>query len=92
MINIELTGSNTASACGRTVKAKGYASPIGKLCRQLIEDGYAAHDVVNITRNGIPSFKPTLMQWWADRDVTEGEGYSARFTKHKPFSADAWAD
>ena len=90
MIRIELSGNSLATACGKTVKASGYSGPVGKLCRALIADGYAAHDVVEVFRGCVLSFKPCRLSQWADTDVTEGVGYSCRIVKHKPFNADIW--
>ena len=91
MIHINLSGTDTASACGIKVKARGASSPIPKLCRALIADGYAAHDIAVIKRGETTCFEPVALDWWANRDVTEGDAYSSRFTKHRPFSADVWA-
>ena len=90
MITVVLTGTNHASACGRTIKARGYGGPIGKLARMLVDDGYAEHDLLLITRGGTPCFKPAPLSYWAAHDATEGEGYSARMVKYKPFDSDFW--
>lgn len=90
MIRIELTGTNQATGCGHSVKARGYGGPIGKLARILVADGYAEHDLVDIRRNGIQCFIPAPLSYWAVGDATEGEGYSCRRVKHKPFAADVW--
>ena len=92
MITVELTGTNQASACGRTVKARGYGGPIGKLARMLVADGYAGHGMLRIMRGGTLCFKPVSLSYWAAHDATAGDGYSARMVKHKPFAGDVWAD
>ena len=90
MITVELTGTNQASACGRTVKAKGMGGPIGKLARLLVADGYAGHDLLHIVRAGTVCFTHAPLSYWAAHDATEGDGYSCRMVKHKPFAADVW--
>lgn len=90
MIRIELSGMNQAAACGHVIKGKGYQSPLGKLARQLVDDGYASHDIAMIYRGDTLCFNPCRLSYWAEHDATEGDNYSARITKHKPFSADVW--
>lgn len=91
MITIELTGMNEAAACGRHIKGRGYSSPLCKMARDLIADGYAAHDIAMIRRDGVLCFAPSPLSYWADRDVSEGDAYSVRMVKHKPFDAECWA-
>lgn len=90
MLIVELIGMSTAAACGREVKAKGYGSAIGKLARILIADGYAGHDIVRVMRGETICFKPARLEQWAEIDVSEGDGHSSRFVKHKPFEGDVW--
>lgn len=87
MIYITLTGTSTASGCGHTIKTSGKASPLPKLARQLIQDGYAAHDITEVKRNGIVCFMPTSLGWWVARDIVEGDAHPVRVQKHKPFDA-----
>lgn len=90
MIEIKLTGSNEASSCGISMSGRGMGSPLCKLARRLIDDGYAAHDIALIKRGETLCFTPAMLSFWAERDVTEGMDYSARFTKHKPMSSEVW--
>ena len=90
MIYIELTGMGTASGCGRSVRPKGSSSSICKLARQLIGDGYAAHDLVHISRGGTLCFNLAPLSHWAKNDVSEGDAYGVRMVKHRPFDADVW--
>jgi hypothetical protein len=87
MINIELSGSNEARAYGY-----GGKMSIHKLCRKLIDEGFAQHDIVNVWRRGMLCFTPVRLSWWADRDVSEGDAYSARIVKHRPFDPLAFTD
>lgn len=90
MIKIEMLPNNEASACGITVKSRKTGSPIHKLCRDLIAQGYAEHDIAMIYRGDRLIFRPARLSFWAATDTTEGDGYSPRFVKHKPFEADCW--
>ena len=87
MIYITLTGTSTASGCGHTIKTSGKASPLPKLARQLIQDGYAAHDITEVKRGDTVCFMPTSLGWWAVRDIVEGDAHPVRVQKHKPFDA-----
>ena len=90
MIYIELTGMNTATACGRTVKTSGKSSALPKLARMLIDDGYAAHDVTEVRRNGTVCFTPTPLSWWAKRDITEGDNACLTVKKHTAVDPAIW--
>ena len=90
MIYIELTGMGIASGCGRSFRPKGSSSSICKLARQLIEDGYAAHDMAEIVRGGTICFNPAPLSFWAKHDVSEGDAYGVRMVKHRPFDAEVW--
>lgn len=87
MIYITLTGTSTASGRGHTIKTSGKASPLPKLARQLIHDGYAAHDITEVKRGNTVCFIPTSLGWWAERDIVEGDAHSVRVQKHRPFYA-----
>ena len=87
MIYITLTGTSTATGCGHTIKTSGKASPLPKLARQLIQDGYASHDITEVKRGDTVCFMPTSLGWWAARDIVEGDAHSVRVQKHRPFDA-----
>lgn len=90
MITINLTKPNTAESCGLIATSRKTGSPIHKLCRDLIEAGYAAHDLAIIQRNGNTLFKPARLSFWAERDTSEGDASSSKMIKHTPFAADCW--
>lgn len=91
MIEMQLSGTNTATSCGHTITARGMSSPIGKLARMLVADGYAEHDQLHITRNGTMCFNPAPLSYWAARDATESDAIGARIIKYKPMPEVDWS-
>ena len=85
MIHMTLTGTDKATACGITRKGRGMSGPIGPLCRDLIAAGYAAHDILQISRDGKPAFAPTPLQYFAERTCGEGSETPLRFSKFTAF-------
>lgn len=80
MIRIDMLPGGRVSAPGIEGKMTVY-----KLARRLIDDGCEPSDMTQVYRGTMRVFVDTPLSWWAERDVTEGDGYSARIVKHKPF-------
>lgn len=91
MIEMQLSGTNTATSCGHTITARGMSSPIGKLARLLVRDGHDESTPIHITRNGTLCFNPAPLSHWAARDATEGEAHGARIIKYKPMPDVDWS-
>ena len=85
MIKGQLSGCDTASACGIERKGRGMSGPIGPLCRDLIEAGYAAHDMIAFYRGDAVSLLPARLSWYAERTCSEGVYTPLGYKKYNPF-------
>lgn len=84
MIRIDYLPDNRITACGITIQQPKHKPTLSKLCRALIDAGYAAHDIALVYRGSTQIFTPTPLSYWAERDVSEGD-HSIRWVKHRPF-------
>lgn len=87
MTDIFYTKPNEIESNGITIKSKG--ALLHKMCRALIDAGHDPQSSAMVYRGDTLVFKPSPLQWWADRDTSEGDSYSCRFVKHKEFDASA---
>lgn len=81
-IRIDLSGCDTASCDGLTVKHAGGA--LMRLCRKLIAEGYEASRPVQVFRGSTPCFEPASLGRWGEFSTAEGAA-SVRIVKHVPF-------
>ncbi|WP_424974232.1 hypothetical protein [Dinoroseobacter sp. S124A] len=82
---IELSGLNVASCLGVTVKGRGMASPIGPLCRKLIDERLCKPFAdVEIWRGGTKCFMRAPLIHWASLHCSEGADTSATVSVYKP--------
>lgn len=84
-IRIELHGLDTASCLGVSIKGRGMTSPIGPLCRQLIDECRAKPFAdVEIWRGATRCFLRAPLIHWASLHTTESAHSSAKTTVYKP--------
>ena len=90
MVEIQLEGTDTATALGISVKGRGLAGPICSLARALIEAGHSGDAIVK--RGDVVCFEAMPLQRWADIQCRESDRASVRFYKYQPFARDVFND
>lgn len=92
MIEIQLPGTNTASALGEEVTTRHKRGPIGPLCRLLVHQGVAAEsDLVVILRGNTQVFHPAPLSSYTRHDVIDTDNHGLQRQKHRPFDWDSKA-
>jgi len=75
----------TASAHGITVLQNGYADPICKRARVLLQKGVDPNARLALYRPGGAGRLSPSVEWWAGKTTTEGTGSSVKIIDYKPY-------
>lgn len=81
---VQLSGCDTATALGVSIKARGMKGPMGPLARRLLDDGLASpFDEVAVYRGKTLCFHPRALIHWASVQTVETASSSAKTVVYK---------